>query len=155
MDGRLAELKKIAKVEAIGESQNIGTEDTHQEFQGKYTKSGNTEPIHPQTKLRLVAGKAFFGPGTQQLLELVEQTGSLQDACLSMKLSYSKGSRMIKDAERQLGFPISQRWAGGTGGGGSRLTEEGKRFLQSYRNMAFEVQEFTEQIYKKYFGENA
>lgn len=108
--------------------------------------------VYPLVKVRLVAGKAFFGPGTQQLMELIEQTGSLQDACLSMKLSYSKGSRMIKDAERKLGFSITERWAGGAGGGGSRLTEEGRQFLKNYRNMASEVQEYTEQIYKKYFG---
>lgn len=111
------------------------------------------DAVKPQIKLRLVSGKPFFGPGTYQLLTLIGKTGSLQDACHSMQMSYSKGSRMIKDAERQLGFPLTERWAGGTGGGGSRLTQESQRLLIKYQDMLSDVQEYTERAYQKYFRE--
>ena len=62
------------------------------------------------------------------LLEYIEATGSIQEACARMELSYSKGSRMIKKAEKQLGFRLLERRIGGSGGGGSRLTPEAKDF---------------------------
>ena len=69
-----------------------------------------------------------------------------------MGLSYSKGSRMIKAIERQLGFSVVERWAGGPGGGGSTLTGDGRRLLEDYQAMVRDVQKSTEQIYGKYFG---
>lgn len=129
--------------------------DTKEEYQAllKWNyKRGEVYPIHPQTQVKLVAEEPFFGPGVCQLLELVDQTGSIQEACLKMDISYSKGSRMIKNLNRQLGFPAVERWAGGSGGGGSSLTGEGKRLVEYYRKMEKEVQKETESIYGKYFG---
>lgn len=112
-----------------------------------------TEKVRPDVKVRLTAGERFFGPGTCELLEGVEQTGSLQAACAQMQLSYTKGSRMVKMMERQLGFPVVQRWAGGNGGGGSMLTEEGRQILEAYQKMTEEIEKVAEQIFRKYFGE--
>ena len=59
--------------------------------------------MFPHIKVELRAEDKFFGPGVCELLELIEQTGSLQSACTEMGLSYSKGSRMLRGIERQLG----------------------------------------------------
>ena len=48
--------------------------------------------MFPHIKVELRAEDKFFGPGVCELLELIEQTGSLQSACTEMGLSYSKGS---------------------------------------------------------------
>lgn len=69
-----------------------------------------------------------------------------------MDISYSKGRKMIKQLEQQLGFPVVQRWAGGSGGGGSVLTENGEKLLDSYEKMVAEIQDFTDQAYQKYMG---
>lgn len=140
------------EVEDEGVCRDVDTKEEYEELLEWNYQRGEGYPIRPKVQVRLMANKAFFGPGVYELLELVGQTGSLQEACFRMGLSYSKGSRMVKEAERQLGFPLAQRWAGGTGGGGSRLTEEGKNLLENYRQMLTEVQECTEQIYQKYFG---
>ena len=140
------------EVEDEGVCRDVDTKQEYEELLEWNYQRGEGYPIRPKVQVRLTANKAFFGPGVYQLLELVGQTGSLQEACFRMSLSYSKGSKMVKEAERQLGFPLAQRWAGGAGGGGSKLTEEGKRLLENYRQMLEEVQESTEQIYQKYFG---
>lgn len=140
------------EVEDEGVCRGVNTEDEYQELLEWNYQRGEGYPIRPQVKVRLTANKPFFGPGVYDLLNLVGQTGSLQEACHHMNLSYSKGSKMVKEAERQLGFSITERWAGGPGGGGSRLTEEGLRLLENYSRMVSEVQESTEQIYRKYFG---
>ena len=88
----------------------------------------------------------------RQLLDMIHQTGSIQEACCRIGLSYSKGSRMIREVERQLGIPVVERRTGGMGGGGSSLTDEGKKLMDSYARMVAEVRQSTEQIFLKYFG---
>lgn len=69
-----------------------------------------------------------------------------------MGISYSKGRKMIKQLEHQLGFPVVQRWTGGSGGGGSLLTEKGERLMAAYEKMVAEIQDFTDQAYQRYMG---
>lgn len=127
--------------------------DTPEEYQNliqwNYSR-GNGYPAHPEVLVRLVANEPFFGPDTAVLLEKIHQTGSIQEACIQMDLSYSKGSSLIKNAERQLGYALVKRWTGGSGGGGSVLTEEGTVLLDHYQKMVIEVQSTAEKIYRKY-----
>ena len=50
-------------------------------------------------------GIKFFGEGPCRLLRYVEKTGSLRAAALEMEMAYSKASRLLKQAEANLGFP--------------------------------------------------
>lgn len=70
-----------------------------------------------------------------------------------MGLSYSKGSRLIRDMERELGWPVTVRHTGGTGGGGTVLTDGGKRLVNRYRRLQAEADRAVEELYRKYFGE--
>ena len=108
--------------------------------------------LRPAVKLRLARQGIFFGPGTAALLELIEETGSIQEACAAMELSYSKGSRIIKNTEKEFGVKLLERWTGGTGGGGSRLTPEGKRMLGCYRKLEAKVQQSAEELFKECFS---
>ena len=46
--------------------------------------------IRPSIRLTLEKEERFFGPGVADLLELVEEKGSIQGACSEMGMSYSK-----------------------------------------------------------------
>lgn len=96
--------------------------------------------IHPKIRLRFDTQEKFFGPGVCELLELIDETGSVQKACARMELSYSKGSKMLKKLDQVIGISIVERWTGGAGGGGARLTEAGKKLVKTYRKMETEVQ---------------
>lgn len=127
--------------------------DTPEEYQNLIEwnyQRGNGYPVRPQVEVNLVANREFFNAQTAELLFLIEQTGSKQEACTKMGLSYSKGSNLLKNAEEQLGYPLVNRWTGGNGGGGSTLTEEGKDMLLRYQKMIADVQKYTEKIYRKY-----
>lgn len=104
-----------------------------------------------QIWVKMAAEEIFFGPGTCQLMEKIEETGSIREACILMKLSYSKGCKMIKRMERELGYPVVDRKTGGAGGGGSSLTEKGKHLLHSYKMMVNEIKQSADEIYRKYF----
>ena len=44
--------------------------------------------LHVSTQVRLAKEDIFFGPGKARLMEYIEKTGSMQEACLEMGLSY-------------------------------------------------------------------
>ena len=67
-------------------------------------------------------GNKFFGEGPLRLLRCVEKTGSLRAAAIEMEMAYSKATRLLKQAEANLGFPLTTRSTGGRDGGGSVLT---------------------------------
>ena len=71
----------------------------------------------------------FFGEGPGRLLQ---ETGSLRAAALSMGMAYTKALHLMKRAEKNLGFSLTARTIGGKGGGGSVLTPEAKEFLHDY-----------------------
>ena len=78
-------------------------------------------------------GEKFFGRGPAELLELVDQLGSLHQAASQMYLSYAKALRILHAAEAGFGFPLVTRKIGGTCGGGSALTEAGREVLTRFR----------------------
>jgi len=73
-----------------------------------------------------------FGVGIRELLIRVEATGSLHMAAAEMGLAYSKAWRIVGRAEEHLGFPLMTRHAGGTRGGGSALSMEGRRLVDAF-----------------------
>lgn len=108
--------------------------------------------LHVSTQVRLAKDDIFFGPGKARLMEYIEKTGSMQEACLEMGLSYSKGARMIKMAEKKLGYRLLERRIGGSGGGGSQLTKEGRELLSKYRQLTRRVQEDADRAFEEIFG---
>ena len=86
------------------------------------------------TKITFVddQGNKFFGEGPARLLRGIEEKGSLRAAALAMEMAYTKALTIIKNAEQALGFPLLIRSTGGKSGGGSKLTDEGKEWLERY-----------------------
>lgn len=107
--------------------------------------------MHPTANLFLECDEIFFGPGIAQFLMLIEHNGSMQTACRQMNMSYSKGWKIIKEAEKQLGYPLLITRSGGAEGGFSQLTPKTKDFLNRFLSMEKELNEKTEELFIKYF----
>ncbi len=109
--------------------------------------------MKPVTKITLTDdnGIKFFGEGPCRLLRCVEKTGSLRAAAMEMEMAYSKASRLLKQAEENLGFSLTTRIAGGKDGGGSRLTPEGKQLLIQYENYRDACIQANRELYRKFF----
>ena len=98
-------------------------------------------------------GKAFGG-GPCELLKRVQETGSLNQAAARMGMSYSKAWRIIRNAEKKLGFLLLKRTIGGRAGGGSKITPEAQEFLiVRYELFEKEVRAAIERIYESHFGD--
>ena len=98
-------------------------------------------------------GMKFFGEGPCRLLRSVEKTGSLRSAAMEMGMSYSKATRLLKQAEANLGFPLTSRSTGGKDGGGSILTPEGKAWLARYEAYRDACIRENRRLYREFFLE--
>ena len=109
--------------------------------------------MKPVTKIQLADdnGIKFFGEGPARLLRGIEEKGSLRAAALSMEMAYSKASKLLKQAESVLGFPLTTRSVGGKAGGGSILTPEGKQWLRQYEAYRDACVKANQELYRKFF----
>ncbi len=106
-------------------------------------------------RFRLVLEKEneFFGPGVYEFLRRVDETGSIQAAAAQMNMSYSKGWKMVNQAEKEMGFLFLERSKGGKNGGSSLITEEGRLFLERYHEMVEELKAAGRELFERYFRE--
>ena len=118
--------------------------------QGKL--KGGRLSIFPQIQLTLERDEGFFGPSVAQFLTLIDHTGSMQTACRQMHMSYTKGWKILKTAEKQLGYPLLVTQSGGAEGGSSQLTPKSRDFLDRYLKMEKELRDEGERLFRAYFS---
>lgn len=107
--------------------------------------------IKPIVRVSFLGKEKFFGKGIAELLLLVDNFGTIQKACKSMDMSYSKAWKIINRLERELGFKVLETKAGGKKGGESVLTDDARDLLARYTKMNKDIEEYTIKEYKKYF----
>lgn len=93
----------------------------------------------------------FFGEGPCRLLRAIEATGSLRSAAAEMGMAYTKALKLLKNAEQELGYPLTRRVIGGKNGGGSLLTPEGLAFLTAYEGYRAECLRQNQALFRQYF----
>ena len=92
--------------------------------------------IKPAFKLWFEAdGKYVFGEGVCNLLEKVDEEGSLSDAVRVINMSYRYAWGLIKEVEKNLGEAIVRTERGGEHGGKTELTETGRWLTANYRRL--------------------
>lgn len=80
-------------------------------------------------------GERFFGPGPMELLEKIEEAGSISNAARAMNMSYKKAWELINHLNEQTNSPVVVPQAGGEKGGGSTLTPEGIELIKYYKHL--------------------
>jgi molybdate transport system regulatory protein len=92
-------------------------------------------------------GNIIMGEGRQRILELIERTGSINQAARLMGMSYRGVWGKIRATEEHVNKKIvltEKRH-------GSRLTEDGKRLLADYARLKDECQRADEKIFRNIF----
>ncbi len=84
--------------------------------------------------LELGENEGVLGDGKCKLLRTIDQTGSLKEAMKKLNLSYRKTWDNLNKIEELLGFPVIERQRGGSEGGKTTLTEQGKAIIQAFDN---------------------
>jgi molybdate transport system regulatory protein len=85
-------------------------------------------------------GAAFLGAKRVKLLEAVGQTGSISQAAKVVPLSYKAAWDAIDAMNNAAERPLVTRIAGGRQGGGTQLTEYGRKIVAIYRAVETEYQ---------------
>lgn len=95
--------------------------------------------------------RIFYGPDIHQLLQLIDELGSLSKACTYMGISLNKGRTIISTIEQQLKQPVLETQQGGKNGGYSHLTNDIKQLMNCYDDFCSEANNTLQQIFQKYF----
>ena len=109
-------------------------------------------PLHCGMTVRLYREDKVFGPGVAELLETVRDTRSLRSAAMKMDMAYSKAWKVIKAAEKGLGFPLLDTITGGRQGGGATLTPEAETLLARFRAFEAECRQAVDGAYQKHLS---
>ncbi len=90
----------------------------------------------PRLSLRIKFGDKFhLGPGKIQLMELIDELGSISAAGRAMGMSYRRAWMIIDAVNAAAISPVVVKQTGGSGGGGAVLTELGREIVKRYRNV--------------------
>lgn len=90
--------------------------------------------LQPKLKVWVVfRDRTKFGDGRAQLLELIDELGSIKKAVARFGMSYRSAWGYIQELEKAAGFKFVARQPGGGRRSGTRLTKKGRDFLQRYR----------------------
>jgi molybdate transport system regulatory protein len=88
--------------------------------------------------------KKYFGPGPMELLERIEETGSINKAAKQMGMSYKKSWDIINRLNKNVSEPLIETKTGGKKGGGSFISPEAKQLIIHYKNLRIKFQLFLE-----------
>lgn len=86
------------------------------------------------------------GHGRIELLQRIAETGSISQAAKSIGMGYKTAWDAVDAMNNLAGAPLVERSTGGKGGGGTHLTERGKRLIASFRVIEQEHQRFLQAL---------
>lgn len=89
-----------------------------------------------------------IGPGKVALLEKMRDAGSLSQAARDLDMSYRRAWQLLASLNQTFREPLVLTSTGGSGGGGTTLTEFGATVVSAYRQFEKETNARAD----KYFG---
>ncbi len=97
-------------------------------------------------------GRRFFGSGPYQLLQGIEELGSLRASAQRMGMAYTKALSLMRQAEEYLGCSLTSRYIGGKGGGGSTLTDAARELMMRYEAYTAACEQSCESLFALHFA---
>jgi molybdate transport system regulatory protein len=99
-------------------------------------------------------GLVLFGPGRLQILEAIDEHGSLSAAAEALGMSYRGLWARIRHSERRLGFPLVHAHAGRGAASGTSLTSKGRAMMDRFSRLRSHVTEAADGIFGEIFPES-
>ena len=95
---------------------------------------GSLKGLKPKYKFWLESDDGYvFGHGSFDLLQGIQEKGSLSGSARATGMSYRYAWGIIKQIEKRVGTPILETHKGGKRGGGAKLTSTGRELLETYQ----------------------
>jgi molybdate transport system regulatory protein len=86
-----------------------------------------------------------LGPGRVELLERIQQSGSIRQAAIQMGMSYRQAWQLIEHMNTSFSAPVVISHRGGKGGGKAEVTEKGLEVIRQFKVFYQKFHEFLEQ----------
>ena len=110
------------------------------------------EKMQAKSKIWIEAGgEVVAGDGKINLLERIEETGSIQKAAEEIGMSYRHAWGFLQKMEKRGGIKLVDTQVGGRDGGGAKLTPSGKDFLKRYLAFREGLDEYIGEKFKQAF----
>ena len=97
-------------------------------------------------------GMRFFGPGPVELLQHIDETGSINQAAKKMDMSYKKAWDIVNRLNATAKSALVITATGGEKGGGSSISEEAKQMIAYHQLLRERFRKFLEQETKRLKG---
>ncbi len=98
------------------------------------------------------SGTVVLSEWRVQLLEAIEQTGSINGAAAVMNVTFARAWGKIHEMEEGLGFKLVDTQIGGAGGGGATITANGRKLIRKFRALSQGLDVEIEQRFNTAFG---
>jgi len=93
--------------------------------------------------------KDFVGEGRIELLEKIDELGSIAKAAKAMRMSYKAAWDAVDTMNNVSPHLLVTRVTGGKGGGGTQLTEYARKLVDLFRSIEREHQHFLKRLNKQ------
>jgi len=93
----------------------------------------------------------LFGKGKTEILELIEQEGSIAKAAEKMGMNYKKAWTHIKILRDNIEGELVVPQQGGGGKGGTVLTPKAGELIKKYRQLQEEIEAFANKRFSELF----
>jgi molybdate transport system regulatory protein len=84
-------------------------------------------------------GQVVLSKWRAQLLTAVDEAGSISGAAEKMGIQYRLAWDRLEEMENGLGVQLVERHVGGVHGGGAKLTEAGREYIDRFTRLAEEL----------------
>lgn len=86
-------------------------------------------------RLRIILETGRLGPGKVDLMEQIDQLGSISAAGRALGMSYRRAWSLAEESNALFKQPLIEKHHGGKAGGGASLTELGHKVVAYYRDL--------------------
>lgn len=88
-----------------------------------------------------------------QLLEVIDETGSIRAAATQMKITYHLAWHRLDEMETAIGTRLVERHRGGPKGGSAQLTAVGRDYVVRFNRFAAEMDATIARLFDETFGD--
>jgi len=92
----------------------------------------------------------LFGGGKTQVLEFIEQTGSIKEASFKVGMNYKKAWNHVKILQENIEDELVIVNKGS--GGGTKLTPKAKELIEAYKTLREDVNEYAMKRFEELFS---
>lgn len=118
-------------------------------------KPNHSSSFHIRTKIWIENDHKdlLFGKGKTDILEQIDQEGSIAKAAEKMGLNYKKAWSHIKILQNNIADELVVSTKGRGASSGTHLTPKAKELIENYRQLQKEIEEYADKRFQELFKE--